>query len=117
MVKFGDNEGKQKTLILDMDETMLHAKFIQSDQDLENDDGNFVFTLQSSESGSKDIAGSPSEQLRISIKMRPYLDLALDFLSKYYEICVFTAGTQDYADACLDYLDPERKVIKHRLYR
>lgn len=47
MVKFGDNEGKQKTLILDMDETMLHAKFIQSDQDLENDDGNFVFTLQS----------------------------------------------------------------------
>lgn len=45
------------------------------------------------------------------------MDMALDFLSKYYEICVFTAGTQDYADACLDFLDPERKVIKHRLYR
>lgn len=29
-VKFGPNEGKLKTLILDMDETMLHAKFIQS---------------------------------------------------------------------------------------
>ena len=49
--------------------------------------------------------------------MRPFLDMALDFLAKYYEICVFTAGTQDYADACLDYLDPDRQVIKHRLYR
>lgn len=43
--------------------------------------------------------------------------MALDFLGKYYEICVFTAGTQDYADACLDYIDPDRQIIKHRLYR
>jgi CTD small phosphatase-like protein 2 len=49
--------------------------------------------------------------------MRPYLDMALEYLAKLYEICVFTAGTQDYADACLDYLDPDRAVIKHRLYR
>lgn len=43
--------------------------------------------------------------------------MALDFLAKYYEICVFTAGTQDYADACLDFIDPNREIIKHRLYR
>ena len=43
--------------------------------------------------------------------------MALDFLGKYYEICVFTAGTQDYADACLDFIDPDRQIIKHRLYR
>ena len=55
--------------------------------------------------------------MQISIKFRPYLDMALDFLAKFYEICVFTAGTQDYADACLDYLDPEKEIIKHRLYR
>jgi CTD small phosphatase-like protein 2 len=116
-VKFGENEGKLKTLVLDMDETMLHAKFIADQSELANDDGNFVFTLQSEESGSKDIGGRPSESMQISVKMRPYLDMALDFLSKYYEICVFTAGTQDYADACLDFLDPERKVIRHRLYR
>ena len=57
MVKFGDNPGNLKTLILDMDETMLHARFIQNEKDLENDDGNFVFTLQSKTSGSKDIGG------------------------------------------------------------
>jgi TFIIF-interacting CTD phosphatase-like protein len=40
--------------------------------------------------------------------MRPFLDMALDFLAKFYEICVFTAGTQDYADAALDFIDPDR---------
>lgn len=43
--------------------------------------------------------------------------MALDFLAKYYEIVVFTAGTQDYADAALDFIDPDRLIIKHRLYR
>jgi len=43
--------------------------------------------------------------------------MALDFLAKYYEIVVFTAGTQDYADAALDFIDPDRQIIKHRLYR
>lgn len=95
-----------------MDETMLHARFIKEGQE---HDGDFSFTLQSESSGSNDIQGKNS--MRVSIKMRPYLDMALDYLSGLFEICVFTAGTQDYADACLDYLDPERKVIKHRLYR
>lgn len=45
------------------------------------------------------------------------LDMTLDFLAKYYEIVVFTAGTQDYADAALDFIDPDRMIIKHRLYR
>ena len=34
-----------------------------------------------------------------------------------YEICVFTAGEKDYADAILDFIDPDRAIIKHRLYR
>ena len=34
-----------------------------------------------------------------------------------YELCVFTAGEQDYADAILNYIDPDRSLIKHRLYR
>ena len=34
-----------------------------------------------------------------------------------YEICVFTAGEQDYADAILDFIDEDRSIITHRLYR
>jgi hypothetical protein len=76
-----------------MDETMLHAKFLSSEKDEQNDDGDYVFTLQSETSGSADVEGTPSDSLKVSIKMRPFLDMALDFLAKYYEICVFTAGT------------------------
>jgi CTD small phosphatase-like protein 2 len=35
----------------------------------------------------------------------------------YFEIVVFTAASQDYADFILDVLDPERTHIRHRLYR
>ena len=34
-----------------------------------------------------------------------------------YEICVFTAGEQDYADTILNFIDQDRNIIKHRLYR
>lgn len=97
-----------KVLILDMDETMLHARFLQNEQQEKDDDGDFVFTLTSQSEGSADVEGTPSDSLKVSIKMRPFLDMALDFLAKYYEICVFTAGTQDYADAALDFIDPDR---------
>lgn len=33
-----------------------------------------------------------------------------------YELVIFTAATQDYADWVIDYIDPER-LIHHRLYR
>jgi Dullard-like phosphatase family protein len=55
--------------------------------------------------------------LRLNVKLRPHLEEALSYLSNMYEICVFTAGEQDYADTILDYIDMDRSIIKHRLYR
>lgn len=37
--------------------------------------------------------------------------------NKDYEVIVFTASHQCYADVVLDYLDPTRELIHHRLYR
>lgn len=34
-----------------------------------------------------------------------------------FELVVFTAGEQDYADTILDFMDADRTIIKHRLYR
>jgi Dullard-like phosphatase family protein len=33
-----------------------------------------------------------------------------------YELVVYTAATQDYADACIDMVDPDH-LVRHRLYR
>jgi len=37
-------------------------------------------------------------------------------MSKYFDVVVFTAGNQCYADPILDHIDPDR-CIKYRLYR
>ena len=53
----------------------------------------------------------------MNVKVRKHLEEALTYLASMYEICVFTAGEQDYADTILDFIDPDKIIIKHRLYR
>ena len=50
-------------------------------------------------------------------KIRPNCITFLKTLSRYYEIVIFTAASQDYADWILDVLDPTKTYIQHRLYR
>lgn len=38
-------------------------------------------------------------------------------MSKKFELLIFTAARQDYADVIIDKIDPENKYIAHRLYR
>ena len=70
------------TLVLDLDETLVHFE--------------------------------ASER---KFKLRPF---CLDFLQKMgqlFEIVIFTAASQDYADFILNHLDKQGNLIKHRLYR
>ncbi len=48
--------------------------------------------------------------------VRPGVTKFLQELSSYYEIVVFTAALQDYADWILNQID-QHKCISHRLYR
>ena len=41
----------------------------------------------------------------------------MEKLADLYEIVVFTAGEQEYADNILDYIDPDKKIFTKRLYR
>lgn len=106
-VKFGAAT-RSKVLVLDMDETLIHARFLTSQQQEAGDDGDFLVSIASA---------SGADEVKISVKMRPFLDNCLEHLAKFYEVAVFTAGEQTYADAVLDYLDEGRQVIRHRLYR
>lgn len=38
-------------------------------------------------------------------------------MSLIYEVVIFTAAAQDYADFILNYIDKDNKFIHHRLYR
>ena len=50
------------------------------------------------------------------VSIRPYAISFLKKMSKLYDIVIFTASQQSYADSILDELDIEG-IIKHRLYR
>ena len=41
----------------------------------------------------------------------------LQQMSKLYEVVIFTAGMQEYADWVLNQLDQDGTLINHRLYR
>lgn len=91
---------KQKLLILDMDETMISARFkAKMPQGFKTD---FIIDFQGND---------------IHVRIRPYLLDCLERLSKLYEIVVFTAGVQEYADKILDHIDSEKALFKKRLYR
>ncbi len=48
--------------------------------------------------------------------VRPNCFEFLEEMSKHYELVIFTAAMQDYADWVLDQLD-NKQLISHRLYR
>lgn len=48
--------------------------------------------------------------------VRPYAQQFILEMSEFYELVVFTAAVQEYADWILDLIDPQ-KCIAHRLYR
>jgi len=94
-------ETRKKTLILDLDETLIHADF----------DENFSFhdkiiTFQ-----------ADGYEVSVPIFLRPGVVNFLKAAKENFEICVFTASKQEYADAVLNYLDPENNIFRHRLYR
>lgn len=89
-----------KLLIFDMDETLIAAKF--EGRIPAKFEKTFSYKLQGVE---------------VSVRLRPYVIDCLEKLAPLYEIIVFTAGQQDYADQILDYIDPNKKIFKRRLYR
>mmetsp|Transcript_30369 Transcript_30369/g.73917 ORF Transcript_30369/g.73917 Transcript_30369/m.73917 type:complete len:252 (+) Transcript_30369:127-882(+) len=111
-----DRSANLLTVVLDMDETLIHSKF-QSQQNSfrqeekrqnnRNRGGDITFDL---------VLGNGSMKERVEVFKRPGLDYFLKEASKHFEVVVFTAAIPVYAQPVLDRIDPEG-VIKHRLYR
>lgn len=78
-----DPRSPQYTLVLDLDETLVH--------------------FQETDAGGQFL-------------VRPYAQEFLELMSSNFELVVFTAAVQEYADWILDRIDG-RGLIKHRLYR
>ena len=56
------------------------------------------------------------EENRAYVQVRPYADFFLSEMGKYFEIVIFTAAAEDYADIVLNELD-KNNAINYKLYR
>ena len=78
---------KNYSLILDLDETLVHFK-INNEDDSEG-----------------------------VLQIRPGVIPFLEQVGKYYELIVFTAATQDYGDLLIDAIEENNLYFEQRLYR
>jgi CTD small phosphatase-like protein 2 len=88
------------TLVLDLDETLVHCSI----EPISNPDLTF----------SVDFNGTLYD---VYVRKRPHFQHFLEQVSRRFEVVVFTASQQVYAERLLNILDPTKSLIKHRLYR
>lgn len=93
------NDTGKKCLVLDLDETLVHSSF----RAVEGAD--FVIPVKI-----EDVVHF------VYVMKRPGVDEFLVEMAKHYEIVIYTASLNKYADPLLDLLDP-KKVIRYRLFR
>ncbi|TDG39268.1 hypothetical protein AWZ03_014312 [Drosophila navojoa] len=106
----------RKTLILDLDETLVHSCYLDPDT---HDVVGCTFVPATA---------VPDYILNIPILAnlgpvefqvfkRPYVDLFLDLVSKWYDVVIYTASLQAYASIVIDKLDAGRGILQRRYYR
>ncbi|XP_044495100.1 CTD small phosphatase-like protein 2 isoform X1 [Mangifera indica] len=91
---------KLVTLVLDLDETLVHSTLEHCD------DADFTFSVFFN-----------MKEHTVYVKQRPYLHTFLERVAEMFEVIIFTASQSIYAAQLLDILDPEGKFISRRVYR
>lgn len=57
-------------------------------------------------------ASLPRAPSQVYVRKRPHLDKFLQWIAGRFEVIIFTASQQVYAERLLDLLDPDHKYIK-----
>ncbi|XP_010247426.1 PREDICTED: CTD small phosphatase-like protein 2-A isoform X2 [Nelumbo nucifera] len=91
---------KPITLVLDLDETLVHSTLEPCD------DADFTFQVHFN-----------MKEHTVYVRQRPHLRTFLERVAEMFEVIVFTASQSTYAEQLLNILDPDRKLISRRAYR
>ncbi|KAK2634527.1 hypothetical protein Ddye_029319 [Dipteronia dyeriana] len=91
---------KRITLVLDLDETLVHSTTEPCD--------NADFTFQ---------VFFNMKDHTVYVRQRPFLQTFLERVAEMFEIIIFTASQSIYAERLLDMLDPDKKLISRRVFR
>ncbi|PFH60788.1 hypothetical protein XA68_10302 [Ophiocordyceps unilateralis] len=107
---------QQKTLILDLDETLIHSMSKGGRMST----GHMVEVRLNTASlgmGPGGAGGAAQHPILYWVNKRPFCDEFLRRVCKWFNLVVFTASVQEYADPVIDWLESERKFFSARYYR
>nr|XP_033812349.1 CTD small phosphatase-like protein 2 isoform X2 [Geotrypetes seraphini] len=88
------------TLVLELEDTLMHCSLAP----LTHFDFSFLIPFQ-------------DVYYKVYLNLRPFCREFLETISKMYEIFVFTTAKQEYGENIMDFLDPQKKLIRHRLFQ
>jgi len=89
------------TICLDLDETLIHSDFSCKFQSHD-------FVYEGTVGG---------KHCSLGINFRPGIESFLDYLSRNFEVVLFTSSIKEYADKVLQIIDPRNAFFSYRLYR
>jgi CTD small phosphatase-like protein 2 len=122
----------KKILLIDLDETLIHSDFnleylndkkvkydtIIKFKDTESDfEENYEDYYDMRRKKLKHELFKEEKEFKVGVFIRKGAKEFLTEVSKYFVVGIFTASVKAYADAILDYLDPNKNLIQFRLYR
>ncbi|MEE6487623.1 hypothetical protein FKM82_014958 [Ascaphus truei] len=99
-IPFKTRSAPERTLVLDLDDTLVHSSL------LPHADADFTFLVPFQDT-----------YFKVYLMLRPHVGEFLEALCKVYEIFVFTTAKKEYAEKILEILDPQKKLIRHRLFQ
>ena len=103
----------QKTLVIDLDETLIHSLAKGGRMS----SGHMVEVKLNATVGYGGGTLGPQHPILYYVHKRPHCDDFLRKVCKWYNLVVFTASVQEYADPVIDWLEQERKYFSSRYYR
>ena len=103
----------QKTLVIDLDETLIHSLAKGGRMS----SGHMVEVKLSHPAADNGLSLGSQHPILYYVHKRPHCDDFLRKVCKWYNLVVFTASVQEYADPVIDWLEQERKYFSARYYR
>ena len=98
-------KSEKKLLILDLDETLIHADLDYTYEGKIKYDTVLYFD------------SDEENNIPIPLIIRPEMYQFLNYASKEFDLVIFTASDQQYADTIINYIEKDKKYFKMRLYR
>ena len=103
-----NHQTKPILVVVDMDHTLIHG-FIGAKQ------AKLVYLHTTGYQPSQIIRFRVNGQSCVVFK-RPGVEKVILEMSKHYDLVLWTAGTQSYADPIVDWLDPEKVIFSKQVY-